>query len=43
MQTLRNPGETDVAYFARCLFMSAIAGATGELFTVSLDTAKVRL
>lgn len=37
------PGETDTQLFFRNIFMASAAGMTGEICTIPLDTAKVRL
>ena len=43
MKTQRLRHESDFMFFCRCLGMSSTAGITAEIFTVNLDTAKVRL
>jgi len=37
------PGEGDTAFFIRNILMASAAGMTGEICTIPIDTAKVRL
>jgi len=43
MQGKRLEGEGPFMFFLRNVAMAAVAGSTGELVTIPLDTAKVRL
>jgi solute carrier family 25 (mitochondrial uncoupling protein), member 8/9 len=43
MNTKRRPGEGDVAFFCRNVLIASAAGMIGEVFTIPVDTAKVRL
>ena len=43
MKSNQREGESNIAYFARNVGMAAFAACTAELFTIPLDTAKVRL
>jgi hypothetical protein len=43
MQTNRLPGESDIAFFFRNVGMASFAASVGEIITIPIDTAKVRL
>ena len=43
MNTNRMNGESDIAFFFRNVLMASAAAMTGEIATIPLDTAKVRL
>ena len=43
MNVKKRTGEGDATYFIRCCLMASAAGMTGEITTIPLDTAKVRL
>lgn len=43
MNTKRMDGESDIAFFMRNVLMASAAAMTGEVTTIPIDTAKVRL
>ena len=43
MNTKRMKGESDAAFFCRNVLMASSAAMIGEICTIPLDTAKVRM
>jgi hypothetical protein len=43
MKALKKEGESDVHYFFKSVGQASFAGMVGEVVTIPLDTAKVRL
>lgn len=43
MNTKKKTGESEIAYFFRNVLMASVASMAGELATIPIDAAKVRL